>query len=180
MSIAVEKMDVLAFTVTGAERLDPVRVMIENIEPGRGLITITCFGKSWNASWGGMGGDTVEEFVKRVSNGYLIGCLAPRLESTIDADNNANLTFVKSQIIKLRREQEIEAYVAREMWSEAENAEDVKANCCDFLVGGRLLELFGDDPWYAGWPMVPNYEYQYLERILNAVRAGLNEMECAA
>lgn len=75
---------------------------------------------------------------------------------------------------------DIEAYVAREMWSEAENAGDVKANCCDFLAGGRLLELFGDDPWYAGWPMVPNHEYQYLERILNAVRTGLNEMENTA
>ncbi len=30
MSITVEKMNVLAFTVTGAERIDPIRVMIEN------------------------------------------------------------------------------------------------------------------------------------------------------
>ena len=29
-NITAEKMDVLAYTVTGAERLDPVRVMIEN------------------------------------------------------------------------------------------------------------------------------------------------------
>lgn len=180
MSIAVEKIDVLAFTITGAKRLDPVRVMIENYEPGKGRITITCYGRAWTAAWFAMGGDTVQDFIKRVSNEYLIGCLAPRLESTVDDDNEENLTFVKSQIIKLRREQEIEAYVAREMWIEAENAENVKANCCDFLVGGRLLELFGDDPWYARWPMVPNHEYQYLEQILNAVRAGLNEMERAA
>ncbi len=30
MSITIEKMDVLSFTITVAERLDPVRVMIEN------------------------------------------------------------------------------------------------------------------------------------------------------
>lgn len=180
MSIAVEKIDVLAFTVTGAERLDPVRVMIENMEPGKGLLTITCFGKSWNGSWGSMGDDTVQEFVKRVSNDYLIGCLDRQPDSTTDADNDANLIFVKSEIIKLRREQEIEAHEAREMWHEAENAEDVKVSCCDFLAGDKLLNLFGDDAWYAAWPMVPNHEYQYLERILNAVRAGLNEMELAA
>lgn len=180
MSITVKKMNVLAFTVTGAERLDPVRVMIENIEPGKGLLTITCFGRSWNGAWGSMGGGTVQEFVKWVSNDYLIGCLAPRLESTVDDDNEANLIFVKLQIIKLRREREIERCEAREMWTEADDAENVKANCCDFLVGDKLLNLFGDDSWYAGWPTVPNHEYQYLERILEAVRAGLNEMERTA
>ncbi|MCJ5872307.1 hypothetical protein, partial [Klebsiella michiganensis] len=123
---------------------------------------------------------TVQDFIKRVSNDYLIGCLAPRLESSVDDDNDANLEFVKSQIIKLRREQEIDKGDAREMWIEAENAEDVKANCCDFIVGDKLLKLFGDDPWYAGWPSVPNPKYQYLDRILNAVRVGLVEMERAA
>lgn len=32
--------------ITDVERLDPVKVMIENIKPGVGNITITCFGKS--------------------------------------------------------------------------------------------------------------------------------------
>lgn len=180
MSITIEKMDVLSFTITGAERLDPVRVMIENYEPGKGRITVTCYGQAWTGAWFAMGGDSVQEFIKRVSNDYLIGCLAPRLESSVDDDNDANLEFVKTQIIKLRREQEIDKGDAREMWIEAENAEDVKASCCDFIVGDRLLKLFGDDPWYAGWPSVPNPKYQYLDRILNAVRVGLVEMERAA
>ena len=34
MSVTIEKIDVLSFVITGAERLDPVRVMIENYEPG--------------------------------------------------------------------------------------------------------------------------------------------------
>lgn len=179
-TMKVEKSDVLAFTISDVERLDPVRVMIENYEPGKGRITVTCYGQAWTGAWFAMGGDTVQAFIKRVSNDYLIGCLAPRLESSVDDDNDANLEFVKSQIIKLRREQEIDRGDAREMWTEAENAEDVKANCCDFIVGDKLLNLFGDDPWYAGWPSVPNPKYQYLDRILNAVRIGLVEMERAA
>ena len=51
MSVTVEKIDVLSFVITGAERLDPVRVMIENYEPGKGRITITCYGKAWTAAW---------------------------------------------------------------------------------------------------------------------------------
>lgn len=176
----VEKSDVLAFTISDVERLDPVRVMIENYEPGKGRITITCFGKAWTGSWFAMGGDTVQAFIKRVSNDYLIGYFDPQLQSTVDDDNDANLAFVKQQIIKLRQEREIEAYEAREMWIEAENADDVKANCCDFLVGDKLLNLFGDDPWYAKWPSVPNHHYQYLERIIDAVRGGIAELERAA
>lgn len=180
LKVTVEKMDVLAFTVTGAESLDPVRVMIENYEPGKGRITITCFGKAWNVGWGSMGSDTVQDFIKRVSNDYLIGCLAPHLRSTVDDDNDANLAFVKHEIIKLRKQLEISRDEARAMWGEAENADDVKACCCDYVIGKNLLSLFGDDPFYAKWPSVPNHEYQYLDRIVNAVRDGLKEMERAA
>ncbi|HHG0849177.1 TPA: hypothetical protein ACPUHY_002676 [Klebsiella pneumoniae] len=180
MSITIEKMDVLSFSITGAERLDPVRVMIENYEPGKGRITVTCYGQAWTGAWFAMGGDSVQEFIKRVSNEYLIGYFDPQLQSTVDDDNDANLAFVKGEIIKLRREQEIDGNEARSMWDEAIDADDVKASCCNYLVGDKLLNLLGDDPWYAGWPTVPNPKYQYLDRILNAVRVGLVEMERAA
>jgi len=175
----IERMDVLAFTLTELERLDPVRVMIENYEPGKGRITITCYGKAWTGAWFAMGGDSVQDFIKRVSNEYLIRYFDPQLQSTVDDDNDANLAFVKGEILKLRRDQEIDADEARGMWEEAEWAEDVKANCCDCRVGEKLLNLLGDDPWYAKWPSVPNHHYQYLDRIVNAVREGLNEMERA-
>ncbi len=104
MSVTVEKIDVLSFVITGAERLDPIRVMIENYEHGKGRITITCYGKAWTAAWFAMGGDDVQTFIKRVSNDYLIDNFDPQLLSTVDDDNDANLLFVKSEIIKLRRE----------------------------------------------------------------------------
>lgn len=177
MSITVEKINALSFIITGAERLDPVRVVIENYEPGKGRITVTCYGQAWTGAWFAMGGDTVQAFIKRVSNEYLIGYFDPQLQSTVDDDNDANLAFVKSEIIKLRRKDEIDGNEARGMWDEAEGADDVKSSCCDYLVGEKLLGLFGDDPWYAKWPSVPNHKYQYLERIINAVRCGLDEME---
>ncbi|MCU3027691.1 hypothetical protein N8T01_21440, partial [Enterobacter hormaechei subsp. steigerwaltii] len=66
---------------------------------------------------------------------------------------------------------------ARSMWDEAEDAEDVKGSCCNYLVGDKLLNLLGDDPWYAKWPSVPNHHYQYLEHIIDAVRDGIAELE---
>lgn len=47
-------------------------------------------------------------------------------------------------------------------------------------VGDKLLNMLGDDPWYAKWPSVPNHHYQYLERIIDAVRGGILELERAA
>lgn len=173
----IETMDVMAFTITGVERLDPVRVMIENYEPGKGRITLTCFGKAWTGAWFAMGGDTVQQFIKRVSNDYLIGYFAPQMQSTIDDDNDANVDFVKGEIIKLRRQGELTKHEAWEMWDAADGSDDVKGQCCGPTSFSPLRNLLGDDPWYAKWPTVPNHEYIYLERITDAVRAALVKLE---
>jgi len=178
--LTVKKNDVLSLTITGAERLDPIRVMIENHELGRGGITVTCYGQAWTGFWLAMGGDTVQEFIQRVSNDYLIGYFDSSLRRKIDDDNDANLSFVLKTIINLRRQDEINYFDARYMWDEAINSDDVKASCCDHLVGNHLLALFGDDPFYAGWPSVPNPKYQYLSRIIDAVRAGLKQLKVEA
>ncbi len=107
-----------------------------------------------------MGGDSVQAFIKRVSNDYLIGCLDPQLESSVDDDNEANIAFVKAHIIKLRRERELDAEKAREMWNEAENADDVKACCCDYGIGNELLELLATTHVTLGGPLC-------LTRIIN-------------
>lgn len=176
----IETTEVLSFTITEVEGLDPVRVMIENYEPGEGRITITCYGKAWTGAWFAMGDDTVQEFIKCVSNQYLIGYFSPQMSSTVDDDNDANIEFVKGEIIKLRRKQEITWHEAQEMWSEVSGADDVKALCCDSRLGSALLNLLGAEPWYAGWPSVPNHEYKYLERITNTVREALLSLEAGA
>lgn len=92
----VTETKVLSIEITEVERLDPIRVMAENYVPGKGRITITCFGKAWTSFWPAMGGDTVQQFLIRVSNDYLIGCLSPMMRSEVDDDNEANLEFVKA------------------------------------------------------------------------------------
>ena len=101
MSVTVEKIDVLSFVITGAERLDPVRVMIENYEPGKGRITITCYGKAWTAAWITMCGEDVQTFIKLVSNDDLIDNFEPQLRSTVADDNATNLLFAQQEIITL-------------------------------------------------------------------------------
>ena len=173
----ITETKVQSLEINEVESLDPIRVMAENYEPGQGRITITCYGKAWTSAWFAMGGDTVQQFLIRVSNDYLIGCLSPMMRSEVEDDNEENLEFVKAEICKLRRSGEIDHAKARDMWESAECSGNVKEDCCSWIHASVLNELLGDDPYYQKWPTVPNPEYQYLERILDAVREALKQVE---
>lgn len=58
-------------------RLDPIRVITENFEPGKGRIIITCWDAAWVGFWGSMSGQTVEQFFIGCDADYLaknLGC----------------------------------------------------------------------------------------------------------
>lgn len=56
-----------------SHRLDPVRIITENFEPGKGRIILVCYDAAWVGYWGAMGGSTVEEFFIRCDAEYLAG-----------------------------------------------------------------------------------------------------------
>ena len=58
--------------------LDPITVYIRDLAPGRGTITIACYGCAWTTGWGSMGVETVAEFVRSAHVEYLLGCLLNR------------------------------------------------------------------------------------------------------
>ena len=56
--------------------LDPIAVYMNDIAPGRGELTVTCYGLAWTCYWGGMGEDrTVRQFVAGTGPDYIAGCL---------------------------------------------------------------------------------------------------------
>ena len=55
--------------------LDPIIVYFEDSAPGRGRITIACYGDAWTGGWGAMGNRTVRQFVYGVDPDYLAGSL---------------------------------------------------------------------------------------------------------
>jgi len=174
--VKVSQSNIQQLVITEVASLDPVKVMIENIKPGVGNITITCFGKSWTSYWGAMSDRTIQEFFIDCNDSYLINCLSRGIRSTIEGeDNEANIAFVKKEILKLRRENEIDQFEAREYWDEADGADDVKDRVCSWHSHSSLRKVFGDEPWYANWPTVPNPDYEYLERIVQAVREAIKQ-----
>ena len=55
--------------------LDSIRVYWHNIEPGKGYVTITCYGCAWNSWFGAMPANTIQEFFKRANTDYLVNKL---------------------------------------------------------------------------------------------------------
>lgn len=72
--LQISERPVVQLHIEGARGLDPVDVLLENIEPGKGRITIRCFAQAWalTAYWGAMSGRTVEQFFTGCDAGYLL------------------------------------------------------------------------------------------------------------
>lgn len=73
----ITEKQVTQIEISGAERLDPISLLLENLEPGKGRITIRCYAQAWalTAYWGAMGGRTVEEFVMDCNPEYVSDAL---------------------------------------------------------------------------------------------------------
>ncbi len=56
--------------------LDPVTVFLEDFEPGRGQLTLVCWGRAWTHYWGAMGTRCrLRDFLLEASTCYLAGKL---------------------------------------------------------------------------------------------------------
>lgn len=95
----------------------------------------------------------------------------------LDADNDANAKYAKKKVIELRKYDEIDKREAREYWDLIESSDDVKDDCCNSFIGGKLLGLFGDDLWDENWPTIPNPKYLRMESRLNAIREVLKQIK---
>ncbi|MBU1978634.1 MAG: hypothetical protein KJ958_05625, partial [Gammaproteobacteria bacterium] len=71
-----KKTTVTRLEITEAKALDPIRVYIEDYEPGKGRITISCYDSAWVGYWGGMSGATISQFFMRSDACYLCGNLS--------------------------------------------------------------------------------------------------------
>lgn len=57
--------------IEGIQALDPVTVLMEDMQPGIGRVTIICWGKVWTSFWGGMSGDNIRQFLLRTDDCYI-------------------------------------------------------------------------------------------------------------
>lgn len=52
-------------------RIDPITVIVDDIEPGKGVLVVVVFGAAWSCYWGAMGGRDLMDFLGGVDAGYV-------------------------------------------------------------------------------------------------------------
>jgi len=79
-----QRVPVEAVSITDASGLDRIHVFWQDIEPGKGYVTIICYGAAWTAYWGAMGGKTIRQFFCEVDADYIVNRMGhtPHLKST--------------------------------------------------------------------------------------------------
>lgn len=169
----IEETQVTRLKITEVERLDPVTVFLEDFEAGRGKITIECYGKSWSTFWGGMGTRTISEFFCSCDNHYISKNLSPETKCSV-TDYDRIPDYLRKHIIYLRREADITKEAARALWDEVKYA-TIEENAINCGQQQELIDVLGNDWWEFTLPQQPNHEWEYLCRIIDAVKAGIKE-----
>lgn len=159
-------------TVTYVQGLDPISIYLEDNGAGQGKITITCFDQSWTSYWGGMGNRTVAEFVRSCDNQYLAKNLS-RIPSEVNDVKRIPKDLIKI-ILGKRKADELTAEQARDYYDRVDGLRHLEPE--EIMSKHDLLyDLYGDEWWYC-IPKKPNPDYEYLCRIITAVREALKEV----
>jgi hypothetical protein len=172
--------------IMASHRLDPIRVTIDDIEPGKGRITIECYGKAWASYWGAMGDKTIAQFVASCDNQYLIQNLTENLRGT-RFSGEALARFARKTVCLRRRWRyrntrinydDLSREYARELFNDTDDLASCESHDSCWTKSDLLTKIFGEE-WFlsVGSEFEEiNPEYAYLERICTAVREALVEL----
>jgi hypothetical protein len=169
MQIQSSKVDKL--TITGAERLDPIHVFLEDIEPSKGRVTIACYGQAWSAYWGGMAGRTVAEFIGDMATPYLAKYFTDVETSVFDSE--ALEEAAKAGVEEKFGMGRLSGDEREELLAEIEHLPQPMAEE-DMWEHSQLFERILGEDWHRNLPTKVNSDFNYLCRIVNAMKDALS------
>lgn len=102
--MTAKKSSVIKIEITEAKRLDPIRVYIEDYEPGKGRITISCYDAAWVGYWGAMSGQSISAFFINADAGYLAGNLGSARSLKTNSHDKAYLVRIIEAVQEALRE----------------------------------------------------------------------------
>lgn len=184
----IESSTVTKLLISGLERLDPISVFLEDFEPKRGKITVSCYGQNWSAFWGGMWeGLTVGQFFCELNDDYIIGYFASSLRKKRFSGDALKVLARKAVISRRRRLKDYWEYgdsiddkdIARDLYDRIDELADVESITQANYHNELLSELFGEEWWHLvdGNAVEDNPDYDYLCRIIKAVQDALRSLE---
>lgn len=69
------QVPVECWEIPEANGLDRIHVFWMDVAPGKGYVTIICYGSAWTAYFGAMSGMTIREFFAMADAGYLTSAM---------------------------------------------------------------------------------------------------------
>lgn len=166
----IESVESTTLLITQIEEFDPVTVHLENYAPGKGGITIECYGKAWSSKWPAMSGRRIEQFFVDCDEHYLAGNLSS-ISCEVD-DFEKFALVVKQKLLKLRRDNEISKGEARELFNDIPDDFGDRLYCSMFEP--LLRKVIGFEWWWE-IPSKPNHDYEYLTKLIIHVQSGLRK-----
>ena len=179
----VEASTIQKLEITGADALDPVTCILQDLGRYRGSLTVTCFGRSWTHQWNNTGANSIAEFVAWQNAEHLASALAPMMRQTV-YDESLLVAYAKRVVVERRRGisldyDSLEKGDARRLYNACETLRGYGA--FESLPSVLMADLFGDE-WFfaAGHAQGPNPDFVYLTRISQAVIDGLAQVQPAS
>jgi len=71
----VETSTVKSFRIQNAERLDPILVILQDIQPGKGRLIVECYGDAWSGYWNAIGDRNIAQFIASCEADYIAGAM---------------------------------------------------------------------------------------------------------
>lgn len=164
----LETSQVTKLTLSEIEGLDPVHVYLEDVGPRHGRLTIVCWDEAWTTYWGGMGDQSLAEFLVSVNVGYIANRLSS-IDRSVPAEEDP-AEAAKLVLVKARQKKDVTAEEARSLFDNIEFG-----LLSDQQVEGKMEGLIGED-WRSRIPQKANPQYTYLCRIITATQEGCREL----
>ena len=169
----ITRSAVTKLTITDVPKLDPISVILEDIEPGRGKVVIECYGQAWSGYWGSMGEDTsVADFLRQCDTDYIANRIAGENLTHHEFDSDALRAQIRRDVLDQRHKNWLTAEEARRKFDLTDKI-PVTAEAL-WAVESTMTELLGDDWPLQDLPTRINPLYAYLKRIVDAVKAALD------
>ncbi|WP_210498867.1 hypothetical protein [Vibrio crassostreae] len=168
MSISITESTTKTITINGESVDDPITLFVNDIDKGKGSVTIKCYDSAWTAYWGGMGDRTVLEYLATAQQYSLVNYLASQPTEVVCNDS---LIKAMTDVIEGQFESGFISELDRDL--ALEDIEGYEYEChadsdpCEWL----------EPEWHYELPMKPSREWTWLEKIVETIQKALNDQK---
>ncbi|WP_313329808.1 hypothetical protein [Comamonas sp.] len=178
----IKKSTVTVLSISEVPHLDPIRVMLDDLGPSQGRLNIGIYGRAWETAWFSMGGKTLTQFILSCDDHYIVKNLAGGISSTKFSGDALHAHAKKT--IRSRRKgigewqfDRLSDAAAHDLMGRVGALLECGSESAAWSQNLLLTAIYGEDWHQLAEADAPNPEYDYLVRIVEAVRQALKSLQ---